>query len=183
MQVTASEICRGVHVPSSSRDAHAHYTAVPWRRSTGQSCGEHLGPGRTRENRRTPPITTTKPKTSSHRMGRAASLWGRAGPRGEQSPPASRSSIMFAQLQKVDRGLQPSSVAAEILKQKWLAGLVPLEKTLASPPVILLPWVPTWRGKAGGKARRQDARKKARSFRASVGWGFIIKLKKDPKQN
>jgi hypothetical protein len=42
---------------------------------------------------------------------------------------------MFTHIQKVDRGLQASSVAAKILKQKWLAGLVPLEKTLASPPV------------------------------------------------
>jgi hypothetical protein len=66
---------------------------------------------------------------------------------------------MFTHIQKVDRGLQASFVAAKILKQKWLAGLVPLEKTLASPPVTLLPWVPTWRGKAGGKARRQDAKK------------------------
>ena len=76
---------------------------------------------------------------------------------------------MFTRLQKVDRSLQPSSVAAEILKRKWLAGLVPLENTLASPPVTLLPWVPTWRGKAGGKARRQDAQKKP--VRSGLGWG------------
>jgi hypothetical protein len=83
---------------------------------------------------------------------------------------------MFTHIQKVDRGLQASSVAAKILKQKWLAGLVPLEKTLASPPVTR--GYPLGEEKLGEKLDVKT-RKKARSFRASVRWGFVIKLKKD----
>ena len=173
MQVTASEICRGVHVPSSSRDAHAaKYRSLPLYPGGGQRVNHVAsiwgleGLARIAE----PPRLQPSPRphlTAWGGLPHSGDVLVQGG--GGQFPPASRSSLMFTQLQKVDRSLQPSSVAAKILKRKWLAGLVPLEKTLASPPVTLLPWVPTWRGKAGGKARRQDAKKKP--VRSGLRWG------------